>query len=261
MLRFRRTGTAGRRRAAIRVMLPVGVAADATEVALPQQNDTTVAPDVAGAEAARPIVPRREPRLKRALDILLALMGLVVSAPLWAVITLAIKLREGGPVFYLQERWGRGGRTFRVRKFRTMVASADADGIHQAAEDDRRITRTGRVLRAAGLDELPQLLNILRGEMSFVGPRALAVGERIPDGNGGETTHEQLPGFRERLAVRPGLTGLATIYLPKDISPAQKFAYDRLYVRNQSLLLDLRLIVQSIWISIRGRWETRQPKT
>lgn len=261
MRRLGWTGTAGTRRAAIRATLLGGVAPDAAEVSHLPQNDAAVAPDVADAEAARPIVPRREPRSKRALDILLALVGLVVSAPVWAAIALAVKLDDGGPAFYLQERWGRGGRIFRVRKFRTMIANADATEVHQATEGDHRITRTGRVLRATGLDELPQLLNILRGDMSFVGPRALPVGEWVPDGKGGEMTYEQLPGFRERLGVRPGLTGLATIYLPRDIAPARKFAYDRLYVRNQSLLLDLRLMALSIWISIRGRWETRQPKT
>src|SRR5688572_10021917 len=95
---------------------------------------------------------------------------------------IAIKLDDGGPVFYRQKRWGRGGRVFQLVKFRTMQADSDAQfGITQVTEGDKRITRVGRLLRATGVDELPQFLNIMRGEMSFVGPRALAVGEALID--------------------------------------------------------------------------------
>lgn len=209
-----------------------------------------------GDGARRRVAVRREPRLKRPLDLLLSGAMLAASAPVWVAIALAIKLEDGGPVLYRQERWGRGGAKFAVLKFRSMVVGADR--LRQAAEDDARITRVGRFLRAFGLDELPQLLNIFRGEMSFVGPRALAVGER--DREGVPLDYERLPGFAERLSVRPGLTGLATIYLPKDASPRRKFAVDALYVRRLSFWLDVRLIALSFWISVRGRWETRGAK-
>jgi lipopolysaccharide/colanic/teichoic acid biosynthesis glycosyltransferase len=191
------------------------------------------------------------------LSALMAIVSLPVSLP----IALAIKLEDGGPIFYRQERWGRGGGRFRAYKFRTMVPNSDGDfGIKQAREDDPRITGVGRILRAMGLDELPQLINILRGEMSFVGPRSLAVGEIVRDGKGHVVKYEDVPGFWERLSTPPGLTGLATIYIPKDSSPRRKFRYDLLYIRKQSLLLDLRLIALSFWISFRGKWETRGKK-
>ena len=203
----------------------------------------------------------REPALKRPFDFLLASLGLLFSAPLWPLIALAIKLEDRGPVFYMQERWGRGGRVIRVRKFRSMVTHADAAyGKVPAREGDPRVTRTGVVLRRMGLDELPNLLSIWRGDMSLVGPRALAIGETYRTPDGVLVRYEDVPGFRERLGVRPGLTGLATIYLAKDAHPRERFALDVKYVNTQSLALDVRLVVLSLWISIRGRWETRAAK-
>lgn len=201
-----------------------------------------------------------EPFSKRLLDIVLATIGLVLSSPLWLVIILLIKLEDGGPVFYTQERWGKGGRVIKVRKFRTMQPDADRYGVQPASANDPRVTRVGRVLRAMGLDELPQLISILRGDMSLVGPRALAVGEVVEVGKGRVITYEEIPGFAERLAVRPGLTSLATIYLPKDAHPKRKFRYDLLYIRKRSLWLDIRLIALSLLISLLGRWEQRKRK-
>lgn len=228
----------------------------------PQQSISSLAHDAPRLViSAGAVKAPREPLLKRPLDILLSALMLVLSAPVSALIALAIKLEDGGPVFYHQQRWGRWGRRFAVYKFRTMVPNSDDEfGLRQATENDHRITRVGRFLRATGLDELPQLLNILRGEMSFVGPRALAVGEIIYDEAGNRKEYENVPGFRERLVVRPGLTSLATIYLPKDSPSRRKFRYDLHYIRHQSLGLDLQLIVLSFWISFRGKWETRQKK-
>jgi lipopolysaccharide/colanic/teichoic acid biosynthesis glycosyltransferase len=203
----------------------------------------------------------REPLLKRPLDIILSTFMLILSLPVSLPIAVAIKMEDGGPIFYRQERWGRGGKHFKAYKFRTMVADSDMEfGIMQAREDDPRITRVGRILRAMGLDELPQLLNILQGHMSFVGPRSLAIGEIVHNEQGRVVRYEDIPGFWDRLCVRPGLTGLATIYIPKDITPRRKFRYDLLYIRKQSLWLDLRLIVLSFWVSFRGRWEARGKK-
>jgi lipopolysaccharide/colanic/teichoic acid biosynthesis glycosyltransferase len=174
---------------------------------------------------------------------------------------LVIKLEDGGPVFYRQERWGRNSTRFKAYKFRTMVPNSDQDfGIKQASENDPRITRIGRILRTMGLDELPQMINIFSGDMSFVGPRSLAVGEIVKDEKGDTIGYEEVPGFWDRLSVRPGLTGLATIYVPKDATPRRKFRYDFLYIRKQSFWLDFRLIALSFWISFRGRWETRGNK-
>lgn len=213
------------------------------------------------AQTRARVVEQREPFLKYPLDVALALLMLIVGAPVLLLIVLLIKREDSGPVLYEQDRWGRGGKTFRVKKFRTMIPDSDKKyGIRQATKNDERITRIGKTLRAMGLDELPQLLNILKGEMSFVGPRALAIGEIVNDGKGNQVTVEQVSGFYERLAVSPGLTSLATIYIPKDSPPRRKFAYDLVYVRNQSLALDARLIALSFWISFRGKWETRTRK-
>jgi len=225
-----------------------------------------VLPESAQLTAVRPrtnsVYSVKEPWLKRPLDFSLSTTMMVLSAPVCLLIALAIKLEDRGPVFYRQERWGRGGTRFKAYKFRTMVPNSDQDyGLKLAEENDSRITKVGRVLRAMGLDELPQILNILRGDMSFVGPRSLAIGEIVTDRKGRVVQYENVPFFWDRLRVRPGLTGIATIYIPKDSPPERKFRYDLLYIRKQSFWLDLRLIALSFWISFRGKWETRGKKT
>ena len=130
----------------------------------------------------------------------------------------------------------------------------------QAAAGDPRVTRVGRLLRATAMDELPQLWNIFRGDMSVVGPRALRPGEIEVGGSGEVVAAEAVAGWAERCSVRPGLTGLAQLYAPRDVSRRAKFRYDRLYVRRQSFALDLRLIAVSFWISLRGSWEHRERK-
>jgi rhamnosyl/mannosyltransferase len=198
---------------------------------------------------------------KRALDVMLSGVGLIASAPLWAVIALLIKLEDGGPVFYRQQRSGRHGVPFDVHKFRSMVPDAEAHvGAVQATEHDPRVTRVGRLLRATAMDELPQLWNIFRGDMSFTGPRALRPGEIEVRGRGIVEKLEDVPGFSERSSVRPGLTGIAQIYAPRDISRRWKFRYDLVYVRRQSFWLDVRLILLSFWITFRGNWEVRGEK-
>ncbi|HUF47567.1 MAG TPA: sugar transferase [Vicinamibacterales bacterium] len=198
---------------------------------------------------------------KRALDVLLAGAGLILSAPVWVLAALAVKAEDGGPVFYGQERVGLGGCRFDVLKFRSMVPDAEAQvGALQAAEADPRITRVGHWLRATAMDELPQLWSIFRGDMSFVGPRALRPGEIEQAGDGRLVALEDVPGFGDRCRVRPGLTGVAQIFAPRDIPRRQKFRYDRLYIRRQSFWLDIRLILLSFWITFRGSWEVRGRK-
>jgi len=204
---------------------------------------------------------RRPPRLKRPLDACLAAVGLLASAPLWPLIAAAVKLEDGGPVFYAHERVGRGGRRFPSLKFRSMTPDSDAKfGPRQAAHGDARVTRVGGFLRATALDELPQLWNILKGDMSFVGPRALLPAEIELGGNGEPVPLETIPGYHARHRVRPGLTGVAQVYAPRSLPRRQKFRLDLLYIRKQSLWLDLRLIVLSFWITARGRWEHRGRK-
>jgi lipopolysaccharide/colanic/teichoic acid biosynthesis glycosyltransferase len=194
--------------------------------------------------------------MKRAFDIFLSSAGLMVSAPLWAAIAAAIKVEDRGPVFFTQDRVGLGGRRFRALKFRSMIRDAEAaTGAVQAVPNDPRATAVGRALRATAMDELPQLWNIFRGDMSFVGPRALRPGEIERGGNGHIVPLHAIPGYSERASVRPGLTGLAQIYAPRDVNRRHKFKYDSLYVRRRSLWLDLRLIALSFWISARGTWE------
>jgi lipopolysaccharide/colanic/teichoic acid biosynthesis glycosyltransferase len=198
---------------------------------------------------------------KRLLDILLSGTGLVLSAPLWLIIAALIKLEDHGPLFFSQERVGQGGAPFQAFKFRSMIPDAERhSGPLQSGENDQRVTRVGRVLRASAMDELPQLWNIFRGDMSFVGPRALRPGEIEVNGRGTVERLEDVPGFAARCAVRPGLTGVAQIYAPRDVIRRQKFRYDRLYVSRQSLWLDVRLILLSFWITFRGNWETRGRK-
>ena len=198
---------------------------------------------------------------KRALDVTLSSVGLIASAPLWAVIAALIKLEDSGPVFYRQQRSGRNGVPFDVHKFRSMIPDAEARvGAVQATEHDPRVTRVGRLLRATAMDELPQLWNIFRGDISFTGPRALRPGEIEVRGRGVVEKLEDVPGFSERSSVRPGLTGIAQIYAPRDISRRWKFRYDLVYVRRQSFWLDVRLILLSFWITFRGNWEVRGEK-
>jgi len=198
--------------------------------------------------------------LKRAFDVLLSGTGLVISAPLWVVIATAIKLEDGGRVLFPQDRVGLGGSTFRALKFRSMVPDASTLPPRHADEDDPRITRVGRVLRATAMDELPQLINIFRGDMSFVGPRPLMPGEIELRGAAELVRLETIPGYEARHSVRPGLTGLTQVYAPRDTPRTRKFRLDAIYVRNASFCLDVFLVAVSVWITFRGRWEVRARK-
>ena len=198
---------------------------------------------------------------KRAFDLALSGAGLLASMPVWAVAAVAVKAEDGGPVFFGQERVGKDGRVFWVLKFRSMIPNAEAKvGALQASAGDSRITRVGHWMRATAMDELPQLWNIFRGDMSFVGPRALRPGEIEVGAGGVHVALEDVPGFTERCRVRPGLTGIAQIFAPRDIPRQKKFEYDKLYIRKQSFWLDFRLIMLSFWITFRGTWEVRGRK-
>ncbi len=198
---------------------------------------------------------------KPSFDVVMAVIALLGSAPLWALIALWVKLDDGGPIFYAQERVGRRGRRFWSWKFRSMVPNADQRfGPLQAQDGDARVTRVGHFIRAMALDELPQLWNIFKGDMSLVGPRALLPQEIEVKGNGELTPLEKIPGYEARHRVRPGLTGLAQVYAPRDIPRRHKFKYDLLYIKKQSFWLDVKLILISVWITLRGTWERRDKK-
>lgn len=205
---------------------------------------------------------KKEYFLKRPFDFLLSLTGIVVSSPFWVIIAFLIKADDSGPVFYTQKRVGINGHLFNAYKFRTMIPESDElYGYKQAGEGDTRITRAGKYLRYTAMDELPQLLSILNGDMSFVGPRALLPDEIEVNKNCKESIPiENIPGYEFRQSVRPGLTGIAQIYAPRDINRKNKFRYDSVYIRNQSFYLDLKLILLSFLITFKGTWESRDKK-
>ena len=188
---------------------------------------------------------------KRIFDICLSGLGLVVSAPLWLLIVAAIKLEDGGQVFYAQDRVGKDGKVFRIYKFRSMVPDAEKHtGAVWASEHDSRVTVVGRFLRATAMDELPQLWSIFKGDMSFVGPRPERP-ELV------EEFSKDIPGFMERFHVQPGLTGVAQVYGKYDTPPRHKLKYDMFYIQNRSLAFDLQLIFFSFIITFIGKWEDR----
>ncbi|MCL5279174.1 MAG: sugar transferase [Planctomycetes bacterium] len=189
--------------------------------------------------AAPPVAPTSKGMefLIRLLDIVGSLVMLVVALPVMVVAGVLIKMTSAGPVFYKQERVGQGGRLFTLYKFRTMIDNAEKHmGPVWAAPDDDRVTPVGRILRRMHLDELPQLLNTLRGDMSLVGPR--------PERPFFVERHQALQGVR--LAVKPGLTGLAQVRSYYDLKPAHKVKYDYLYIQNRCLLLNLYILLQTI---------------
>jgi lipopolysaccharide/colanic/teichoic acid biosynthesis glycosyltransferase len=177
--------------------------------------------------------------IKHLVDVLLVLLIFVLSAPALLLACLAVKLTSRGPMLYRQTRLGRGGRPFTIYKIRTMTHDCEKhSGVCWAKPDDPRITAVGRFLRRTHLDELPQLFNVMRGDMSLVGPRPERP-EFFPN------LIRAIPRYRERLYVRPGVTGLAQIQLPADSdleSVRRKLAYDLYYVAQMSLGLDMRIL-------------------
>ena len=177
---------------------------------------------------------------------------LLVWVIIWFVIPILIWVEDRGKVFFRQERVVVNGSIFSVWKFRTMVQDAENLGQVWTQEGDDRVTRVGRLLRRTGLDELPQLLNVIRGEMSLVGPRPLAVQEQ-------EVLESQITGFRERLQVLPGLTGLAQLY-NRDDDSEEKLKYDMMYVKEMGWQLDLKLLFLTAFDVVLRRRDVRTGK-
>jgi lipopolysaccharide/colanic/teichoic acid biosynthesis glycosyltransferase len=186
--------------------------------------------------------------LKRSADIVVAALALMLSIPFWLWAMLAIALSDGLPFLYPQTRVGRGGRIFSIHKFRSMIKEAERyTGAVLADKDDPRVTRVGRLMRKTAIDEIPQLISIFKGDMSWVGPRP----ERP------EFVREFLrtiPGYALRYEVKPGLTGLAQVCGHYLSTPAEKLVYDRHYIKRRSLWLDLQIYVISWANTLFGRW-------
>ncbi|HYR69234.1 MAG TPA: exopolysaccharide biosynthesis polyprenyl glycosylphosphotransferase [Candidatus Dormibacteraeota bacterium] len=189
--------------------------------------------------------PNERDIAKRAVDLAIAIICLVALLPLYLLVALAIWLESGSPVLFTQERVGLRGRPFLIFKFRSMVSNAEQEtGPVWAATNDARVTRLGAFLRRTHLDELPQFWNVLRGEMSVVGPRPerpvfLA------------KLNEEIPGFSSRCNVKPGITGLAQVrngYTQSTRAARRKFRYDRHYIRNYCFLLDLKIMARTLWV-------------
>ena len=182
-------------------------------------------------------LPMPEYRIvKRLFDISASLAGIVLLSPLMLAVALAVRLYDGGPALYRQVRLTRNGKRFKILKFRSMRVDAEKDGPRlSSGEDDDRVTPVGRFIRMCRLDELPQLFNILAGDMSFVGPR--------PERPEIAAEYEKdLPDFRLRLQVKAGLTGYAQVYGKYNIDPYEKLQFDLLYINHMGLLIDIQLL-------------------
>ncbi len=210
---------------------------------------------------------------KRFIDLVLAALGLALTWPLWGLIAMAVKLDSPGPVFFQQERLGQDGKPFRIIKFRTMLQDAEKAGPQFTCRGDPRITRVGRILRKSRLDEVPQLYNILKGEMSFIGPRPerqvfiQKFQQLVPDlREGGHIANpqgipepcgyrERIPYYSYRLLVKPGITGWAQVmhrYAATLEETQEKLRYDLYYIKNMSLFLDLAILLKTIRIVLFG---------
>lgn len=199
-------------------------------------------------------LPRRwgsgRERLKWLLDVVVSAAALVLLAPAMILLAAAVKWESAGPAFYAQDRVGLSGRVFKMYKYRSMIVDAEADGPRwSAGRVDSRITRVGAFLRRTHLDELPQLWNVLRGEMSLVGPR--------PERPCFVDELERLiPGYAERYRVKPGVTGLAQVHYRYDASIAdvkRKLRFDRLYIERMCLGLDLRILARTFTVVMTQR--------
>ena len=177
--------------------------------------------------------------IKRLLDIVISLGVLIVLSPLYLVLILLVRINLGSPVFFHQDRPGRNEKIFRLYKFRSMNDKKDAAG--NLLPDEARLTAFGKLLRKSSLDELPEFYNILKGDMSFVGPRP----ERPEIA---ERYYKMIPDFRLRLQVKAGLTGYAQVYGKYNTDPYEKLEFDLLYINNMSILTDIRLIFATFGI-------------
>lgn len=183
--------------------------------------------------------------LSRILDILLSLLGLTIGIPLIIIFGVLVKLEDGGPIIYKQERLGKDGKIFNLYKVRSMRIDAEKFGIQWAQNNDPRVLRIGRFIRKTRIDEIPQLFNILKGDMSIVGPRPERPMFTMQ-------FNEDIDGFVNRLSVKPGLTGLAQVNGGYEMTPEEKLEWDIKYIKNKDILIYLKIITKTIKIILTG---------
>ncbi|MFS1517066.1 exopolysaccharide biosynthesis polyprenyl glycosylphosphotransferase [Bacillus sp. SCS-151] len=185
------------------------------------------------------------PVMKRWADILLSLIGLLITSIVIIVFAILIKLETPGPAFFIQKRVGKNGKYFNLIKLRSMCVDAEKNGAQWAQKNDPRVTKVGSFMRKTRIDELPQFINVLRGNMSIIGPRP----ERPMFT---AQFNEEIPGFINRLSVKPGLTGWAQINGGYEITPNEKLKLDLYYIENQSILMELKIMLKTVRIVITG---------
>ncbi|CBA65030.1 putative glycosyltransferase [Clostridioides difficile R20291] len=182
---------------------------------------------------------------QRIMDLVLSIIGLVIGLPLIAIFGILIKIEDKGPITYKQERLGKCGRRFYIYKLRSMRTDAEKFGAQWAEKDDPRITKVGKFIRKTRIDEIPQLFNILKGDMGLIGPRP----ERP---NFTVQFNEEIPGFINRLAIKPGLTGWAQVNGGYEITPEEKLKEDIYYIKNRSILLDFKILFKTVKVVLTG---------
>lgn len=183
---------------------------------------------------------------KRIMDIVLSLASLIIVVPIVVIVGIFIKLEDRGSMFYKQERVGYYGKKFNIYKMRSMRADAEKYGQQMAQENDPRITRVGKFIRKTRIDELPQIINILKGDMTIVGPRPEITMHTIK-------YSKNIPEFVDRLIVKPGLTGYAQVEGGYDTPPAEKIKLDMHYIENRNLLLDFSIILKTVIVVFTGK--------
>ena len=187
--------------------------------------------------------------IKGIIDSCLSLLSLLISVPIIIATAIAIKLDSNGPILYRQKRVGHNGKIFELIKFRSMSVDAEKDGAEWAQENDKRVTRVGKFIRRWRIDEIPQMWNVLKGEMSFIGPRP----ERLEFV---EILQRETPSYALRHSVRPGITGWAQVNYPYGASKEdalEKLQYDLFYIKNLSIFLDMHILLKTIKIVLFGK--------
>ena len=182
---------------------------------------------------------------QRVMDIVLCLIALIIGIPLMVIFGVLIKIEDNGPAVYKQERVGKGGKCFYLYKLRSMRTDAEKFGAQWAEKDDPRITKVGKFIRKTRIDEIPQLFNILRGDMGIIGPRPERPMFTVQ-------FDEEIPGFINRLSVKPGLTGWALVNGGYEGTPAEKLEDDLYYIKNRSFLLDMKIIFKTVGVVLTG---------
>lgn len=171
------------------------------------------------------------------LNRILAFILLVIFSPIILIIAILIKISSKGPIIYKQERIGKNGKIFTIYKFRTMNENADKNGVFLCKKNDKHLTKIGKILKSIYLDELPQLYNILKGDMNFIGPRP----EMLPY----HKKFKKIKNWNKRLSIKPGITGLAQLNNACSMKPRKKLKYDLEYIKNKSLFLDIKIIIRT----------------